>query len=553
MPNSRNKRGPDTLFFATVALAAAASIYFFFQHEINTHFAYLFSDEYDAVIEAVLVSHWHHVIALAQPWREPLYFYPHQDVLGYNDSYLLYGLIGSGYRAAGFNIFVAQELVHITVKIIGFVSMVLLLNRLHGRSIINALGAALFTLAINSSVQAGHGQLLAIAFAPLLGLLLLGVAQGIAARRPKATLIYGFALIGLFNSLLLTAYYPTWFFGLFVIGFCVLHAVLARDVTKSFLRSLLYLKWHVLILAAFFVLTITPFLYVYLPKLHQTHGWSYRAQLSYSLHLPDLLNYGPGSLVWGWLARSLGTAFPSLFRPGEYRVGFTPDVLLVLALGIRHIFVARAPELPQWTMILALATLAGLMAPISIGTVSWWFFVHLLVPGSAGVRVTARYYIFLTFPIVVLISFYLVRLERHGRSAKVTGILLMLLLCASQINRSPPTYLDVARELAIRNAVSPPPAGCTSFVVSNPAQPPTTHFDKLYRQNVQAMLIADKINLPTLNGFASINPPDWAFTQDDGYLQRVADYVSRHHLTGVCRYDLTRNKWYTSISGGEPS
>ena len=543
----RNRFGSDILLYVAVLLAGCASLYLFFHRQFDSGFAVVFGDEYDGVIEATLVSHWYHVLALAQSWREPPYFFPHQDVLGYNDGYLLYGLFGTVYRTVGFNIFQAQALVHITVKAIGFLSMVLLLNRLHGRSVINALGAALFTLAINSSMQAGHGQLLAIAFAPLLGLLLLGLVQAVAARAPKAALAYGFAFVALFNGLLLTGFYAAWFFGLFTIIFGVLYAALALDVARDFVRGLMDLKTQVLALAGWFILTVTPFLSVYLPKLHQTGGQTYAGQLMYSLSPADVLNYGPGSLVWGWLARWVEAADPNLLRFGEYQVGFTPDVLLILMLVIAGILVGKTQDVPKWMKVLALAILLSLALPVSIGGHSLWFFVRALVPGASGIRTISRYYIFLSFPIALLISIYFVHLGRSIRGGLAAGIFLMLLLGVSQINRDPPANLYVAREMAILNGVGAPPRGCSAFVVSDPVPPPVSHIDRLYRQNVQAMLVADKLNMPTLNGFATFNPPDWVFAEDDGYLRRVADLVHRHQLTGVCRYDLTEKKWYADV------
>jgi hypothetical protein len=91
--DSRHELGLGLLFYSIALLAGVASLYLFFHRQIDTGFANIFGNEYDAVIEATLVSHWHHVLGLTQPWQEPPYFFPNQGVLGYNDGYLLYGLI----------------------------------------------------------------------------------------------------------------------------------------------------------------------------------------------------------------------------------------------------------------------------------------------------------------------------------------------------------------------------------------------------------------------------------------------------------------------------
>jgi hypothetical protein len=545
----RDGTGRGLLLYSVTLAAGIASIYLFFWKELDTGFAHLFGDGYDGVIEAVLISHWHHVLQLAQAWNQPAYFYPHPEVLGYNDGFFLYGMIGAIYRAAGFGIFQAQSLVHITVKAIGFASMTALLNRIQGRHWINALGGALFTLAINSSMQAGHGQLLAVAFAPLLALLMLGLTEAVMVRSPRAMLLNGIGFVALFNSLLLTAYYMTWFFGLFVIIFCELHVVFAWRRTRQFVHSLWNLKVYALILAAWFAITVVPFLSVYLPKAHETGGQTYENQLSYVLAPIDLLNFR-GSLLWGWLGPLIDRAYPGLLRASEFRVGFTPDVLLVFAIAIVGIVALRPRSLAKGTGILAIATLLAVTLPIAIDHHSLWYFVQATVPGANGVRTVSRLYIFLAFPITLLIVLFAAHLGRQARGGMATAGLMLLLLCASQINQTPSAHLDVAHEMAILGGVGAPPAGCTAFVVTNPEGRMNSMSDRRYRQNVQAMLVADKLNIPTLNGFATFNPPDWVFAQTDGYPQRVADYVRRHQLTGICRYDLARKTWDTDISPG---
>jgi hypothetical protein len=71
------------------------SLYLFFYQQFNSNFAVLFGDPYDGVIEAVLTGHWYKVAGLAHHWNQAFFFYPHEDTLGYNDSYLIYGVLAS--------------------------------------------------------------------------------------------------------------------------------------------------------------------------------------------------------------------------------------------------------------------------------------------------------------------------------------------------------------------------------------------------------------------------------------------------------------------------
>jgi hypothetical protein len=195
----------EAKYYFALAVVGALSIYFFFYQQINSNFTWILGNEYDSVIQAVLLSHWYRVFEFNQDWTRPLYFYPHANVLGYNDGYFIYGVMGALYRLLGFDLLVSQELVHVTVKSIGFLSMATLLGRLRQRSIITLLGASLFTLFISSgNVQ--HGQLLSVSFAPLFVLLLLEVLRAISESQARNALLYWVLFSALYGAMLLTGF-----------------------------------------------------------------------------------------------------------------------------------------------------------------------------------------------------------------------------------------------------------------------------------------------------------------------------------------------------------
>jgi hypothetical protein len=105
------------------------------------------------------------------------------------------------------------------------------------------------------------------------------------------------------------------------------------------------------------------------------------------------------------------------------------------------------------------------------------------------------------------------------------------------------------RRVAIRTAA---PSGCKAFFAggwNNQARvtPMSEWINNHYAHNVSAMLIAELIRLPTINGVASFNPPDWNFENPNGddYLQRIARYADRHKVGGLCRLDLETQAWQT--------
>ncbi|KQR85491.1 hypothetical protein ASG35_27290 [Burkholderia sp. Leaf177] len=529
-------------YYFLLTLACGVSVYFFFQGQFNSHFAFLYGDEFDGLIETFLVSHWFDAFKLRQSWTQPIYFFPHAGVLGYNDSYFLYGVVASLFRLVGFNMFVSQELCHAAIKAIGFFSMAALLNALVSRKLFSILGAVLFTLALNSSVQAGHGQLLSVALSPLLSFLLVKGAEAFRIQRIERAFAYACGFIILFNALLLTSFYMAWFYGLFCLLYIFSFVLVDRKASKLIVCDLWVHKKRILLLAIVFIVTVAPFLYVYLPKLKQTGGQGYRSQLIFSLRFADLVNFGDTSAIWGWLSTLLSKSNPAAWRMGEFQMGFTPDILVLFLAAIAAAWIAKRRSYITAHRALIVATVIGLLLPISVNGHSLWFFVRL-IPGASGMRVISRFYIFLAFPLALLISLFLSRLSERSRVIGAVTTVVFVFVCAGQINQHPALFLDANKHAALIDNANAPPAECQSFFAVNPTPRSTSMVDFLYRQNVQAMLIAAHFNLPTLNGFASFNPPDWIFEQNPEYMVNVLTYIRKHDLKNVCSYDISANSW----------
>ncbi|POR55909.1 hypothetical protein B0G62_101305 [Paraburkholderia eburnea] len=538
------KGSPGKLYYCLALVVGAAAIYLFFYKQFNTGFEWIFGEEYDAVISAILISHWYHVFTLQHIWNEPLYFYPYKDILGYNDGYFVYGLIGIPFRLIGVNLLVTQELVHITVKVIGFVSMAALLSRFQKASPAHLLGAALFTLSISSSTQAAHGQLLGVAFAPLLGLLLWGFFCHLRAGDKKRTLLYGVSFSVLYGALLLTGFYMAWFFGLFLIVYLAVFGLLALDQVLHYWRAAVRLKIQVVVTMLSFVLAALPFGMVYFPKLKETGGQDFATQMFYSLRYIDILNYGPGSLLWGDLYRAVQSRAPDLMRAGEFVVGFTPDVFVLCIAALLMAFSGKT-KAPTGVKALGCAIVVGLLLPLSIFRHSPWFFVNALIPGAKGLRVIARFYLFLAFPITLFLSVWFADLWSKVPSARWLIAFVLCVACLGQVNVHKIVNLNTHTEMAIVNDAPPTPSECEAFFVQHPLPDPTDYVSAHYRQNIQAMLLADKFGKPTLNGIATFNPPDWVFGYDPAYLALVGKYIGKWGLNGVCRYDVKAKQWST--------
>lgn len=531
-----------TLLTLVVTLLGMLSVAVDFRYQILDSFRMLFSDNYDGVIEVSLFEHWYQVLRGADAWNVTTWFYPTKDTLGYNDGFLLLGLIDAPIRLLGADPFLAHELANAVARFIGFVCFFLLARqagRLH--MVASCTGAMLFTLWDTLWLHSFHAQLLTIDFEPLI--LLLGFKAGSAAwnQNPRRTMAYGVAAALLFGSVLLTGFYMSWYFAFFcAITFVLLLLLHPTQVWMIVLR-LWTVKLALAVIALSTAIAVMPFLLVYAPKIRETGMHGYAEVAGYLRGPAILVHIGFGNLLFGWLDRLIAGGLPDV---GEYTVGVTPLVLLTAAWGMLDLPHRRLH--PVYGSV-ALSCLAFMVLPIRFGSFSFWYWVYRDIPGAAGIRTVPRMVLFLAFPISILCSHGIDRLL--ALRLPVVAIGLAVLVLAEQVNLEPQNRLDRRQEMRTLSAIPPPPSSCRSFYVIGlppPADVPSRLFYDLYDANVSAMLVSENLGLPTINGFSTFNPRGWDFagTYGAGYTSRVGLYGSEHDiLSGLCSLDLANRRW----------
>ncbi len=531
--------------------ACALSVAFFFRYQIGNGFTLLLGDRHDAVIEISILEHWYNVLRGIEPWSRTSYFFPVPDTLGYNDGYLLFGLIHAGFRSLGADPFLASELVNLTTRVIGFLAMYGACRRILRLEFGWALlAAALFTISNNLFIRGSHAQLFSVSFVPVLALLLHGTVVALLAGRRLALLGWGGGLVLLFAACLMTGFYMAWYS--VYLGGAVLLAWLAvagsrqRRALFSALRAQLLPLTGLLALAAVVNL---PFLLLYLPKAAETgmHPWSMAAQ--HSPELLDLVHVGKQNLLFGRLFDLLNQTL----RPGfpdwsERMTGLPPVLLLLFGAALAWLWRGADQADPARLALLravGLGTLVTWALTLQVGGVSAWWLVYNLVPGAKAARVVARYQIFITIPVIALAVAWLAAQARRLPGA-VLGLLCALLLL-EQVNLYAPLFVDRPHELARLNAVPPPPASCRAFYVS--AARTESLFgeavDDPYNHNTEAMLVAAVRHLPTVNGISTFNPPHWpaSYPGQPDYLPGIRAWAEAHGVTSLCALDLQRMEW----------
>ncbi len=532
-----------------VSLACLACLAVFFRAQIGNGFTLLLGDRHDAVIALAIMEHWRNWLQGAAAWNATAYFFPVPGTLGYNDGYLLFGLPLAGFRALGADPFLAGELTNMALRGLGFLGTHLLARRLLGLRLGFALLlAAVLTLANNLAIRGSHAQLFSVSLVPGLAVLAHAALAALWDGRRGALLGWGAAFLAGFAAVLMTGFYMAWYCVYLSLPLLLAWLALAGAARRRALWQALRSQWApIAALLALAGLLNLPFLLVYLPKAAETGMHDY-AMVSRALLSPlDLLHVGERNYLWGWLVRGLNAGF----RPGfpfwsEQMTGLTPGLLLVFLTAIAWLFRRGALVDPTalWRA-LAVAVLLTWAATVQVGGHSAWWLVYSYFPGAKAARVVARYQLFLMLPVAAIAVLFLARTApRWPRPALLA---LCALLLAEQLNGYAPLFLNRPLEAARLAAIPAPPAACRSFFVT--AARTTRVFDEeidtTYNHNTEAMLVAEVLRLPTINGISTFNPPGWpdGLAESTEYRAAVRAWAARWQLQGLCGLDLQRFTW----------
>ncbi len=513
---------------------------FFFRIQLLSHGQQLFSDFYDGLIAFSIIHHWYNFFHGLEPWRTAGYFFPYPGTLGYNDGYFLYGVIYSAFRFITTQVFSALELTNALIRLIGFYSFFYLCHRqLKLKFWICLLTATLFTLSNAVYEQSVHAQIFSISFAPLLTVFLLNYVQQLFIYRSTQKAIFWGSLAGIFYaSWLLSTYYMAWFYAFFAciwLGFTI---VLQIQHQQFFLKKPPILAIVIPLLVT--LLSLLPFLMTYLPTAQQTGMHIYGEALYYMPRLLDLLNVGNQNLLWGKLISYLD------LRDGEFSVGFPLVFLIVLILALKTSIKETGRAAITLYRPLSYAILLSIIVSLILFKSSLWLLIWHAFPGAKGLRTVCRLWIFLVFPMCILLTYYLS--EKMNWRASLFASLLPFLLILEQINLAHVTNLSGKSEQDFFNAAKNIPSQCQTFFVIGTRHEENHSMGKIIN-NVDAMVIAETIHIKTINGTSTFAPPDWDFNYfpKETYLNRMKTYENNHHIKNLCSLDLTDMKWQISL------
>ncbi len=149
-----------------------------------------------------------------------------------------------------------------------------------------------FTDALNSYTQSDHAQLFTVSFAPILGTILVAMVRAITAQRRREVLAYGAVGAGFLAGWMLTAFYAAWFFVLYTTLVATISLFAFAGYLTEFANSVRRCAGPIGLSTIALVLSLIPFLVVYLPKASETGMHQFGEVFGYLSTPIDILNVG---------------------------------------------------------------------------------------------------------------------------------------------------------------------------------------------------------------------------------------------------------------------
>src|SRR5205085_2527275 len=177
---------------------------------------------------------------------------------------------------------------------------------------------------------------------------------------------------------------------------------------------------------------------------------------------------------------------------------------------------------------------------------SLFLVLQKFVPGAIAIRVGFRSQVlsamFITLAFAVAAEAYLRRAERRDPARASAGraslaiLLLGGVLALEQVDLKSLSFADRDKEAAIVASAPPPPVSCRAFAIYNDGS------RMLQAIHIDAMRLAQRFGIPTVNGYSGGNPIGWNLSNiwEAEYLDRVRRWARDKGIAGpLCLYDAT--------------
>lgn len=546
-----------TKLFILRDVAVAAALWLpgcliFFRSAFLSGFDQINGNSGDARLMIYGHEHWVQVLRGHVSWRSPEFFFPTKGVLGYSDTFLLNEVFYLPLRAAGLDPFLAFEWTLVLMSLVGFLGIFVLLRRLFGLGVASAAAlSTAFVFANNLYVKSGHLQLYSIYWIPVVLLL---IAASVRATSRRDAIAWASAAGALLGLLFYSTFYIPWFAALSAVIFGVVFTVLrlssvGRTPIRNYIRERL---WAASAFVVAFALAMIPFVITYLPVLRTSGGRTYEDAMLYAARPSDMVNVSNTNYVWGAVMRA--SLSEERLRNIEVSLATTP-IMVVAAVASAVVVWLISRRIAREKLLLrdvctacAVTLIALIVLPVKFSWGSLWRIPWTVVPGAVGIRAIDRVALLGGLFAVGAIGCALRALALHHvgnlrqRWMSVAVPVVLALLVVEQFNTVESSLVDRSDEVKALVVAPAPPAECASFFITDSAPGSVPG----YASNIDAMLISQHFDIPTVSGYSGQFPENFVFLDpgSPGHDEQVRAWAAANGVgERLCSYDRTALVW----------
>ncbi|WP_026499152.1 hypothetical protein [Butyrivibrio sp. WCD2001] len=507
----------------------------------------LLGNNEDGMLAILMTEHWYKVLCGFEKWNNWISMYPVRNTVALNDMYILHAIFYCPLRFFGVDKYMAYQAAVILIHACGSVCMMLFLNKaLKFDAYYSLLGTACFSYGSYYVIKLVHSQLVSLAVVPLIMTAAYLFVYYVIYSDKKRRILWMF--IGILGEVLL--FYSSPYvaeFVLITLSIYLVALIIISDKKSLFGGVLNYIKhsWYEPLLGvACGILLMIPFCLVYFPWRGENVR-SYKYASAFFISFRDLFNVSNGNLLYGRLISELPFTF------GENTVGLTPVMWL---LAICSIVVAFRNK-DKVICALAITFIVLIFVPMRIKGHCLWSLFYSFFPGASGMRVVCRLFLMILPLLAVLVSYSCVKIsEKLGGnkgSDSISSLFVIIAICIvfenSLTSRVPSAWNHESAIVSEAEFDVAPPEDCESFyLVDSAGTPEQAEFPAYYQGFLNAWRIADKYDVPSINGFGSFTPKKYKKTYNiyaENYMEEVAAWIETNNLQGVYSYDLATKEW----------
>lgn len=485
---------------------------------IGFDFSYFPGDLGDGRLNLYFLEHAHKFFTGKIPsfWEAP-FMYPEPNVTAYSDNLLGSAPIYSFFRAIGVNTYLAYQLWFIVVSSLNYVCAFILLKYLFKNNYAAVLGALIFAFSIALQSQYTHAQTFPRYAIPLAILMAVKFSYEL---KPK---YFFYALLFLVYQIYCGIYLG--FFLVIPLGIYLILAFLKFIFPSE--KKVVNLNWWFKIIASVIVnvLILLPLMLPYMER-KIAPGFDHFIRISETI--PTLTSYlfsYEGSIVWGFLSeigQHKNAWWDHQLFPGAIAI-----ISLVMCFGWLIIKLIKAKFRLSSISNPWLLTLAGaitLFLFLRFDDITAYVLLYYL-PGFSALRSLTRVInielIFFAIATALLFSKLFKQKQKYSFLIFLLGTTLIII--DNYSDKSYRTEVSTAQKRTneVEDTFATIPKGS---LVSY--EPTTMTSSSIYYQ-IDAMLLSQKYNLVTLNGYTATCPGDYG-----PYWNKPNPETRNHWLTG---------------------